>query len=207
MPRPLSDEEFRTASTAEGFIRHEVPLNGVVESGRLPSNSRRAGRSARIRNGVFMDLGDLLRLDAVVPAMRAKSKRQVLQELAGRAAVVTELPEREIFEVLLQRERLGSTGVGHGVAIPHGTVPYLERLVGVFARLERPVDFESMDEQPVDLIFVLLAPVGAGADHLKALARVARVLRDGEVTAKLRATEDASALYALLTHGRVDDAA
>lgn len=147
-----------------------------------------------------MDLGDLLRLDAVVPAMRAKSKRQVLQELAGRAASVTGLPEREIFEVLLQRERLGSTGVGHGVAIPHGPVPGLDHLVGVFARLERPVDFESMDEQPVDLIFVLLAPPGAGADHLKALARIARVLRNAEVTAKLRSGGDASALYALLTH-------
>ncbi len=154
-----------------------------------------------------MDLGDLLRLDAVVPAMKAKSKRQILQELAGRAAVVTGLAERDIFEVLLQRERLGSTGVGHGIAIPHGTVPYLERLVGIFARLERPVDFESMDEQPVDLIFVLLAPVGAGADHLKALARVARILRDGEVTTKLRASADATALYALLTQGRADDAA
>lgn len=148
-----------------------------------------------------MDLGDLLRLDAVVPAMKARSKRQVLQELAGRAAQVTGLPEREIFEVLLQRERLGSTGVGHGAAIPHGTVPGLDRLVGVFARLERPVDFESIDEQPVDLIFVLLAPEGAGADHLKALARIARVLRDGDVMTRLRASADASALYALLAHG------
>jgi PTS system nitrogen regulatory IIA component len=147
-----------------------------------------------------MDLGDLLRLDAVVPAMRARSKRQVLQELAGRAAQVTGLPEREIFEVLLQRERLGSTGVGHGIAIPHGTIPGIDKLVGIFARLERPVDFGAMDETPVDLIFVLLAPNGAGADHLKALARIARVLRNGEVTTKLRASDDATALYALLTH-------
>lgn len=147
-----------------------------------------------------MDLGDLLRLDAVIPAMKAKSKRQVLQELAGRAGTVTGIDERDIFEVLLQRERLGSTGVGHGIAIPHGTLPYLERIVGVFARLERPVDFESMDGLAVDLIFVLLAPEGAGADHLKALARVARVLRDGEVTERLRACDDATALYALLTH-------
>ena len=147
-----------------------------------------------------MDLGDLLRLDAVVPAMKARSKRQVLQELAGRAAQVTGLADREIFEVLLQRERLGSTGVGHGIAIPHGTIPGLDRLIGIFARLERPVDFGSMDESPVDLIFVLLAPNGAGADHLKALARIARVLRDGEVTNKLRASDDATALYALLTH-------
>jgi len=154
-----------------------------------------------------MDLGDLLRLDAVVPAMKAKSKRQVLQELAGRAATVTTLPEREIFEVLLQRERLGSTGVGHGIAIPHGTVPGLRRLVGVFARLERPIDFESMDGLAVDLIFVLLSPEGAGADNLKALARIARVLRNGEVTTKLRGCADPSALYALLTHRSTPDAA
>ena len=154
-----------------------------------------------------MDLGDLLRLDAVVPAMKAKSKRQVLQELAGRAAMVTGLPERDIFEVLLQRERLGSTGVGHGVAIPHGTLPGLDRLVGVFARLERPLDFESMDGLAVDLIFVLLAPVGAGADHLKALARIARVLRSSETTAKLRASTDPTALYALLTQGPTADQA
>ena len=154
-----------------------------------------------------MDLGDLLRLDAVVPAMKAKSKRQVLQELAGRGAVVTGIPEREIFEVLLQRERLGSTGVGHGIAIPHGPVPGLDRLVGIFARLERPIDFESEDGLAVDLIFTLLSPPGAGADHLKALARIARVLRDGEVCVKLRASADPVALYALLTHARTTDAA
>ncbi|WP_333824916.1 PTS sugar transporter subunit IIA [Pinisolibacter sp.] len=154
-----------------------------------------------------MDLGDLLGLEAVVPAMKAKSKRQVLQELAGRGAVVTGIPEREIFDVLLQRERLGSTGVGHGIAIPHGPVPGLARLVGIFARLERPIDFDSEDGLPVDLIFTLLSPVGAGADHLKALARIARVLRDGAVTAKLRASADPSALYALLIHAPTPDAA
>ena len=154
-----------------------------------------------------MDLGDLLRLEAVVPAMKAKSKRQVLQELAGRAAVVTGIPEREIFDVLLQRERLGSTGVGHGIAIPHGPIPGLDQLVGIFARLERAIDFESEDGLPVDLIFTLLSPVGAGADHLKALARIARVLRDGEVTVKLRASADPRALYALLTHAPTPDAA
>ena len=154
-----------------------------------------------------MDLGDLLRLEAVVPAMRAKSKRQVLQELAGRGAVVTGLSEREIFDVLLQRERLGSTGVGHGVAIPHGPVRGLERIVGIFARLERPIDFESEDGLAVDLIFTVLSPPGAGADHLKALARIARVLRDVSVTTKLRASSDPSALYALLTHAPTTDAA
>lgn len=154
-----------------------------------------------------MDLGDLLRLDAVVPAMRANSKKQVLQELANRAATVTGLVERDVFEILQQRERLGSTGVGHGVAIPHGTLPGLSHLIGIFARLERPIDFESMDDMPVDLIFVLLAPVGAGADHLKALARIARVLRDPELTAKLRASRDQAAIYAVLTGASAPDAA
>ena len=154
-----------------------------------------------------MDLGDLLRLDAVVPAMKAKSKRQVLQELAGRAAVVTGLPERDIFDVLLQRERLGSTGVGHGIAIPHGPVAGVDHPVGIFARLERGIDFESVDGLPVDLIFTLLSPPGAGADHLKALARIARVLRNGDITAKLRASTDPDALYALLTHAPTTDAA
>ncbi len=154
-----------------------------------------------------MDLGDLLRLDAVVPAMKAKSKRQVLQELAGRAASVTGLGERDIFDVLLQRERLGSTGIGHGIAIPHGTIAGLGELVGIFARLERAIDFEAMDGEPVDLIFVLLAPVGAGADHLKALARVARVLRDADVTHRLRACADPAGLYVLLTHTHAPDAA
>ena len=99
---------------------------------------------------------------------------------------------------MLQREKLGSTGIGHGIAIPHGKLPKLERLFGLFARLDRPIDFESLDGQPVDLIFLLLAPEGAGADHLKALARVARLLRDPDTANKLRDSRDADALYAVL---------
>ena len=148
-----------------------------------------------------MTVTDLVAPEAIIPALKVISKKQALQELAARAAVLTGQNERTIFEVLLQRERLGSTGVGHGVAIPHGTLPGLDRLVGVFARLERPLDFESMDGLAVDLIFVLLAPVGAGADHLKALARIARILRDTAITTKLRASADPTALYALLTQG------
>jgi PTS system nitrogen regulatory IIA component len=98
----------------------------------------------------------------------------------------------------MQREKLGSTGVGNGVAIPHGKLPKLNKLFGLFARLERPVDFESLDGQPVSLIFLLLAPEGAGADHLKALARVARVLRDPDTARKLRESRDAEAIYAVL---------
>jgi PTS system nitrogen regulatory IIA component len=99
----------------------------------------------------------------------------------------------------MQRERLGSTGIGSGIAIPHGKLAKLERLFGVFARLERPIDFEALDGQPVDLLFLLLAPEAAGADHLKALARVARLLRDHEIARKLRESRDAEALYAVLT--------
>ncbi|WP_018700111.1 PTS IIA-like nitrogen regulatory protein PtsN [Amorphus coralli] len=147
-----------------------------------------------------MELNDLLSLEGVVPALKAQSKKQVLQEMAAKAASLTGLPEREIFDTLLHRERLGSTGIGDGIAIPHGKLVQLGGIVGVFARLDRPVDFDSLDDQPVDLVFLLLAPEGAGADHLKALARIARVLRDGETAAKLRASRESAALYALLTH-------
>ncbi|MBI3453494.1 MAG: PTS sugar transporter subunit IIA, partial [Rhodospirillales bacterium] len=104
-------------------------------------------------------------------------------------------------------ERLGTTGVGGGIAIPHGKLPELKRLYGVFARLEKPVDFESIDEQPVDLIFLLLAPGAAGADHLKALARVSRLLRDRRACEKLRGSDKPEALYALLTEGAASHAA
>jgi PTS system nitrogen regulatory IIA component len=146
-----------------------------------------------------MLLSDLLAPQAVVPALKVNSKKQALQELAGRAAAACGRNEREVLEVLMQRERLGSTGIGNGIAIPHGKLAKLERLCGAFARLERPVDFEALDGQPVDLMFLLLAPEGAGADHLKALARIARLLRDGETTRKLRESRDAESLYAVLT--------
>jgi nitrogen PTS system EIIA component len=144
-------------------------------------------------------LSDLLSPDAVLPALKVNSKKQAIQELAERAAGLTGLPERQIFDTLLQRERLGSTGVGSGIAIPHGKLATIPKLFGLFARLDRPVDFDSLDGEPVDLIFLLLAPEAAGADHLKALARVARVLRDGAVAQKLRLTRDPAALHALLT--------
>ena len=146
-----------------------------------------------------MLLSDLLAPQAVVPALKVNSKKQALQELAGRAAVACGRNEREVLEVLMQRERLGSTGIGNGIAIPHGKLAKLERLCGAFARLDRPVDFEALDGQPVDLMFLLLAPEGAGADHLKALARIARLLRDGKTTRKLRESRDAESLYAVLT--------
>jgi PTS system nitrogen regulatory IIA component len=145
-----------------------------------------------------MPLSDLISTNAVVPALKVANKKQALQELSERAAVLSGLPAREIFDSLIQRERLGSTGVGAGIAIPHGKLPKAERIFGIFARLEKPIDYEALDGAPVDLMFLLIAPETAGADHLKALARIARALRDPSLAAKLRATRDASALYAML---------
>ena len=154
-----------------------------------------------------MDLSDLITPDAILSSLKANSKKQAIQALAEKAAVMTGLEEREIFDTLLQREKLGSTGVGGGIAIPHGKNPKLDRIFGLFARLPKPVDFEALDDQPVDLIFLLLAPEAAGADHLKALARIARLFREPGVAAKLRASADASALYAVLTAGATHNAA
>jgi PTS system nitrogen regulatory IIA component len=145
-----------------------------------------------------MPLLDFLSPEAVAPNLRVNGKKQALQEIAAQAARLTGLDERTIFEALLQRERLGSTGIGEGVAIPHGKLPNLNRLFGLVARLEKPIDFEALDGQPVDILFLLLAPEGAGADHLKALARVARVLREPGTIDRLRATRDRDALYAVL---------
>jgi PTS system nitrogen regulatory IIA component len=145
-----------------------------------------------------MPLTDVVALDAIIPALKVNGKKQALQELAAKAAQISGHSEKTIFETLLQREKLGSTGVGNGVAIPHGKLPKLEKMFGLFARLDRPIDFEAMDGQQVDLMLLLLAPEGAGADHLKALARVARLLRDQDVANKLRASRDAESLYAVL---------
>jgi nitrogen PTS system EIIA component len=145
-----------------------------------------------------MPLADLVAPNAVMAALKVNGKKQALQELAARAAELTGQNERAIFEILLQREKLGSTGIGNGIAIPHGKLAKLNKLFGLFARLARPVDFEALDGQPVDLVFLLLAPEGAGADHLKALARVARLLRDPELARKLRDSRDAEAIYAVL---------
>jgi PTS system nitrogen regulatory IIA component len=145
-----------------------------------------------------MEITDLITPRSVVAQLRVTNKKQALQELAKRAAALTGIQERAIYDVLIERERLGSTGIGMGVGIPHGRLPGLDTLCGVFARLDRPVPFDAIDDQPVDLIFLLLAPDGAGADHLKALARVSRLLRNRSVCEKLRGTDNADALYALL---------
>jgi PTS system nitrogen regulatory IIA component len=147
-----------------------------------------------------MEIEDLLSSPAqVLPRLKVSSKKQALQELARRAAELTGMHERQVFEVLLERERLGTTGVGNGIAIPHGKLADVKKMFGMFARLDPAVDFEAIDEQPVDLIFLLLAPEGAGADHLKALARVSRLLRDRGICEKVRGADQAEAIYALLT--------
>lgn len=146
-----------------------------------------------------MEITDLITPESVIPCLRATSKKQALQDLAKKASEITGQHERTVFDVLMERERLGTTGVGNGIAIPHGKLPNLEKLYGVFARVEHPVDFQAIDDQPVDLVFLLLAPETAGADHLKALARVSRLLRDKATCEKLRGTDSGDALFALLT--------
>ncbi len=154
-----------------------------------------------------MEICDLLTVDAVASNLTASSKKQALQELAKRGYGLTGINERVIFDTLLDRERLGTTGVGNGIAIPHGKIAGLPKLFGLFARFETPVDFDSIDGLPVDLMFLLLAPEGAGADHLKALARVSRLLRDQTMCQKLRGSDRADAIYALLTESTASHAA
>ncbi|HXE28402.1 MAG TPA: PTS IIA-like nitrogen regulatory protein PtsN [Stellaceae bacterium] len=146
-----------------------------------------------------MEVTDLLDPSGVIPNLRVTGKRQALQELARRAATLTGEDEHKIFESLREREQLGSTGIGNGTAVPHGRIPGFKRALTMFARLEKPIDFDAIDSQPVDLIFLLLTPADAGADHLKALARISRLLRNRAMCVKLRGTESTDAIYALLT--------
>jgi PTS system nitrogen regulatory IIA component len=156
---------------------------------------------------LFMEIRDLLAPESVVANLKVTSKKQALQEISKRIANLVGQDERKIFELLLERERLGTTGVGDGIAIPHGKLKSLDKLYGLFARLERPINFDSIDERPVDLIFLLLAPETAGADHLKALARVSRLFRDKKICDKLRGSDTPEALYALLTEQTASRAA
>lgn len=145
-----------------------------------------------------MEIEDLLTAGNVLGDFKASSKKQTIQTLSRKLAESASLDPRLVFDSLLERERLGSTGVGKGVAIPHARVDGLTGIKGLFARLCTPIDFDSVDDKPVDIVFMLLAPTDAGADHLKALARVSRLLRDENTLTKLRATTDSSALYAML---------
>ena len=148
-----------------------------------------------------MELHEFLSTECVIPNLPASSKKQALQDLSARAAAQTGQSQRRIFDALIERERLGTTGVGDGVAIPHGKLAELDRLYGFFARLDKPIDFESVDDQPVDLIFLLLAPESAGGDHLKALSRVSRLLRDKSLCKKLRDCREGEDLVALIIDG------
>ncbi|MEQ1715371.1 MAG: PTS IIA-like nitrogen regulatory protein PtsN [Hyphomicrobium sp.] len=146
-----------------------------------------------------MDIGDILARNAVLPALKASDKKQVLQALSEHAARVTGIAEHDIFNALLQRERLGSTGLGSGIAIPHVKLAGLNSIQCLFARLQAPIAFESHDDQPVDLVFFLLAPEHAGGDHLKALARISRLVRDPATLDLLRNASDEAALRRVLT--------
>ena len=146
-----------------------------------------------------MDLGNLISREGILPLLKSKSKKQVLQELSNQAEELTGLDQRDVFDTLLQRERLGSTGVGHGIAIPHGKMSGLKQIIGLFAKLDDPIDFDAIDDQPVDLVFVLLAPESAGADHLKALARISRLLREPSAIEKLRSAKDKIGIHSILT--------
>lgn len=146
-----------------------------------------------------MELADLLTQRGIIPALKAQTKKQALQELAELGAAITGLSGRDVLEGLMQRERLGSTGLGGGIAIPHAKFKDLDRIHCLVARLDTAIDFEALDNEPVDLIFVLLAPEHASGDHLKALARISRLLREPNALDRLRAARDRAGLYAILT--------
>ena len=146
-----------------------------------------------------MVLSDILVPEAVLPCMRAASKKRLLQELSISIANIYNLEQLELLSALQERESLGPTGMGHGVAIPHAKINSVESVHGLFARLTKPLDFGAMDSQSVDLVFVLIAPYESGANHLKALAKVSRLLRSSATCEKLRSTIDKSALFSILT--------
>ncbi|QHQ36846.1 PTS sugar transporter subunit IIA [Algicella marina] len=154
-----------------------------------------------------MELTDILGSDAVFACVKVQSKKRLFQEIASAASARLRLPEAQLQAALLERENLGPTGVGFGVAIPHARIEQLDHVVGLFFSLESPVEFESVDRKPVDLVFALFAPQSAGAEHLKALAKVSRVLRSESVCAKLRSTKDVAALYAILADTEKSQAA
>jgi PTS system nitrogen regulatory IIA component len=153
------------------------------------------------------DLSDLLRPDAVLTGMTAPTKKMVLQLLGAAAAPLLDLPAKSIVDRLAEREKLGSTGFGGGVALPHAKIEGIAQVTGLFARLSQAVDFQAVDDMPVDLVFVLLSPTNAGADHLKALARVSRRMRDRTFLAKLRGAGSRDAVYALFATDETRDAA
>lgn len=146
-----------------------------------------------------MKIADFLDSRAVLPLLKASTKKQALQDIAQQLGSLIAIDQRVIFETLLTREKLGSTGLGQGIAIPHGRIPGLQQVTGLFAKLATPIDYDAVDGKPVDLIFALLSPDHAGADHLTALAKISRVMRSPAAVSKLRATNTTEGLYAVLT--------
>jgi PTS system nitrogen regulatory IIA component len=153
------------------------------------------------------NLGDLLLREAIYPRARWQGRKQILQELSEGMAKTLGVDPRAVFEQVLEREKLGSTGVGEGVAIPHARIDGLTHVVGGFARLAEPADFDAIDERRCDLVFMILAPADAGADHLRALARVSRAFRQESIRAALRKAQTAEAIVEILSPGKVTDAA
>lgn len=154
-----------------------------------------------------MDLSKLLIPSAVKVMGQLTSKKRLFQELGEVAGLAYGLSAAIAVDGLQERESLGPTGVGNGIALPHARLENLEKITGIFIRLEKPLDYESVDRQPVDLIFGLFAPKDSGVDHLKALALVSRTMRDAGICAKLRANSDPAKLYAILTEARAPQAA
>ncbi|MBX7146924.1 MAG: PTS IIA-like nitrogen regulatory protein PtsN [Alphaproteobacteria bacterium] len=154
-----------------------------------------------------MEINQLLTPERILVNLHASNKKQLLQELSSYASSIVNINERSIFETLLEREALGTTGVGQGIAIPHGKFDSLKQLYGFFVRLETPINFDSIDNQDVDLIFLLLAPETSGADHLKALAKISRLLRNQTICEKIRATEDINSIYGIFIHTPASHAA
>lgn len=154
-----------------------------------------------------MELSKLLIPGAVRFASNMTSKKRLFQDIGDVAASAYGLSAAVAIDGLQERETLGPTGVGHGIALPHARLETLDKIIGVFVRLEKPLDYDSVDRQPIDLVFALFAPKDSGVDHLKALALVSRTMRDGGVCAKLRANTDSAKLYAILTEARAPQAA
>lgn len=146
-----------------------------------------------------MKIDDILDARAVVPEFKATVKKQLLQDLAQHLAGLVAVDKRIIFETLFTREKLGSTGLGQGIAIPHGRITGLTKVTGLFVKLSTPIDYDAVDGKPVDLVFALLSPDHAGADHLTALAKISRIMRSPPAVSKLRATNTAEGLFAVLT--------
>lgn len=147
-----------------------------------------------------MKISDIITVDSIALSVKAKNKRQLLQELSQLATTATNVNERTIFDILLERENLGSTGFGGGVALPHGRLSELNKVHGFFIKLATTLDYNSIDGKPIDMLFLLLSPESSGADHLTALAQISRILKDNNMVSKLREATDKEEIYALLSN-------